>query len=219
MKACGEIDTTTGTAPPPTAPPAVQPTEAPPTVKPIAQPTVMPTVEPTPEPVIVSGSGKVATDNINVPFAISVLTIRHTGSGHFAVQAYQGDGSDLLVNIVGNYTGKRWLAKGDYIFDISADGAWEIVISRIGLQEAIAEDGFFGEGDEVCGLFMPPSTKAWELSHNGTGHFAVIAICAGGRNLIANEVGKFSGSGVVRFPEGPCFFEVSADGAFSVKHR
>ncbi len=222
--ACSTIDTSPATTEAQaTQAQTTDPTEVPatPEPEPTLEPTIAPTAEPSPEPepIHISGNGKVATDAVTVPFVLAVLTIRHTGARHFAVLAYHGDDRELLVNEIGNYIGKRWLVAGEYIFDIDADGTWEIAITPMGAQKSVAEDGFSGVGDDVSGLFMPPGTKAWEITHAGDRHFAIIAVCAGGRELIANEIGGFSGSGVVRFPEGPCFFEVSADGAFSIEPR
>ena len=203
------------------ATPTPAPTEAPTTSEPTPTPTIAPTTEPTPEPepIRVKGNGDVATDTIHVPFAFAVLSIRHTGEGYFGIVAYQGDARQLLVNEAGSYVGKRWLVAGEYIFDINADGAWEIVMTPISVQESVAEDGFSGVGDDVSGLFTPPGTQAWELSHAGDGYFGVIVNCAGGRGLIANEAGNYSGSSILMFPEGPCFFAVSANGAFSITPR
>ena len=185
------------------------PTRIPPTPRP----------SPTPEPIYLSGFGDTATNAVSIPFNVAILTIRHAADGHFAVVAYKGEERNLLANKVGRYIGRNWLLAGEYIFDVDAGGMWEITIEPIHHQEWVAEDGMTGFGDDVSGLFMPPSTRAWEVSHSGDGHFAVIAVCAGGRELIANEVGSVSGSTMVRFPEGPCLLEVSANGLFSVKPR
>ena len=202
----------------PTSPPVAT---SQPESEPTSVPTVAPTVEPTPEPepIYVTGRGRVATDVVKNPFFIGVLTISHTGDGYFGITAYQGEERELLVNEVGAYTGKKWLVAGDYIFDVDANGSWEIVIRELGTQESVAEDGFSGNGDDVSGLFMPPGTKAWEISHTGDGYFGIMAVCRGGNHLIVNEVGVFSGSGVVMFPEGPCFFQVSTNGQFSITPR
>ena len=157
--------------------PTPAPTEAPTTSESTTTPTIAPTTEPTPEPepIRVTGSGDVATDTIDVPFAFAVLSIRHTGEGHFAILAYQGNARQLLVNEIGNYVGKRWLMAGEYIFDVDADGgAWEIVMTPISVQESVSEYGFSGDGEDVSGLFTLPGTQAWELSHVGDGHFAVL---------------------------------------------
>ena len=185
----------------------------------VPRPRSSPTPIPTPEPIYLSGFGDTALDGVIIPFDVAILTIRHVGDGHFAVVAFWGDDRELLVNNIGRYIGRNWLPDGEYLFDIDADGYWEITIVPIHNQEWIIKEGFSGIGDDVSGLFMPPETKVWEITHHGDGHFAVIAMCAGGRELIANDIGVISGSSVVSFPDGPCLLEVSANGMFSVKPR
>ena len=222
-----------GTEPEPTPQAAVDPTpifdtpEPDFTPRPTATPTpvsptpIPPTPEPTPEPqpIIVSGRGRVATDEVTIPFSIAILTIRHSGSRYFGVTSYKGEETELLANEVGTYFGEKWLQSGTYIFDVDADGNWEIVITPMKQHAEIAQRGFAGTGDRVSGWFHPPGTQAWEVSHSGQRYFGIVAYCAGGTELIANEVGAFSGSGMVRFPQGPCFFQVEADGNFSVNPR
>ncbi len=182
-------------------------------------PTPLPSPTPEPEPIYISGFGDTATNAISIPYNVAILTIRHAADGHFALVAYRGEERVLLANVIGRYIGRNWLPSGEYFFDIDAGGMWEITIEPIHHQEWVAEDGMTGFGDDVSGLFMPPSTRAWEVSHTGDGHFAIVAVCAGGRELIANEIGSVSGSTIVRFPKGPCLLKVSANGTFSVKPR
>ena len=220
----GATATRLSTASPTVAPTVQEPTPAPavaPTAVPTqaTEPTVAPTPTPQPEPIRITGRGQTATDPVTIPFLVAVLDIRHTGDSNFIVTAYQGDERELLVNEIGNYSGKRWLLAGEYVFDISADGAWEMSITALDLQESIAQEGFSGVGDEVSGWFEPPGTKAWEISHRGEDNFIVVAVCVGGNDLIVNEIGDFTGSSVIGFPEGPCFFDVTASGLFSIAPR
>lgn len=55
-----------------------------------------------------------------------VATIKHRGSSNFTVWFYAQDGSDLLVNEIGNYQGESVLT-GRAILAITADGPWSIV--------------------------------------------------------------------------------------------
>ncbi|MEX1077679.1 MAG: DUF4190 domain-containing protein [Homoserinimonas sp.] len=53
--------------------------------------------------------------------------ISHDGSSNFAIWTY-GDGTDLVVNEIGAYTGTtRWTA-GPSIVVVSADGSWSITV-------------------------------------------------------------------------------------------
>jgi hypothetical protein len=55
----------------------------------------------------------------------TVAQIAHEGASNFSVWSY-GQGSDLLVNEIGNYSGQvRWQS-GPALIQISADGPWTI---------------------------------------------------------------------------------------------
>ena len=104
------------------------------------------------------------------------------------------------------------------MLDIEADGAWTVHIEAIGQVQTAA---LSGTGDGVSGLFSRPTPNQgpWEFQHNGQSNFVVLLHCAGGTNLIQNEIGAVSGSRVVSFPNGPCYWEVEADGAWSLTPR
>ncbi len=130
---------------------------------------------------------------------------------------YVGDGQELLVNEIGPYDGSRPLAaRGPVILDIDADGAWSATIEPISFG---AMAPFAGRGDAVSGLFDPPASGPWEIRHDGERNFIVMCHCAGGSDLIQNEIGPVEGSRVVRFGRGPCFWEVQADGNWSLAPR
>ena len=55
-------------------------------------------------------------------------TIKHAGESNFAVIAYASDGSDLIVNEIGSYTGQVVLPDATLLFEVTADGSWTIAI-------------------------------------------------------------------------------------------
>jgi hypothetical protein len=57
---------------------------------------------------------------------LASVMISHQGSGNFAIWAYSEDGTDLLVNEIGTYTGESLLADGTFVLEITADGSWTI---------------------------------------------------------------------------------------------
>jgi hypothetical protein len=128
-----------------------------------------------------------------------------------------GDSKDLLVNEIGPYDGYQLVVGGQSVmFDITADGAWTVEFIPIHVQVGAA---FEGRGDNVSGLFDPPSTGAWVFRHDGSSNFAVWLNCAGGTDLIQNEIGPVDASGVVQFARGPCLWQVTADGSWSLAPR
>jgi len=179
------------------------------------QPTKTPTLAPT--PITLTGQGQAATEAFVLPAAISIAQFTHTGQRNFIVQVYQDGGSDLLINTIGPYRGSRPLSGSAPItLDIDADGAWTVEVRPLGFTETA---NFAGQGDAVSALFDPPPTGPWDIQHNGQRNFIVQLHCAGGSDLVQNEIGQVNGSRVVRFAEGPCLWEVQADGAWSLKQR
>ena len=129
-----------------------------------------------------------------------------------------GDNLDEnLVNEIGHYNGQRpVVSTGPVTFDIKADGAWTI------RAEALQTGGipaFAGTGDAVGALFSPPQSGPWDVSHTGKSNFMVDLHCAGGDVNLENEIGKLQASTLARFPKGPCFWEIRADGAWSLQPR
>jgi len=198
--------------------------EAQPTPKATAAPTATPkppeptpTPTPAPEPVLLEGFGQTATEEVTPPGPISVATFTHNGSSNFIVEVFGGDSEGLLINHIGPYQGSRPIFGADPImFDIDADGAWTVRIEAIGTASTAA---FSGQGDAASGLFEPPSDGPWNVSHDGESNFAVWAHCAGGSDLVQNEIGAVAGSTVIQFGDGPCMWEVEADGNWSLQPR
>jgi hypothetical protein len=210
-------------APKPTEPP--KPTDAPAptnTPEPTAPPTAPPTPTAAPEPVVLKGHGKVVTDAFTPPALVNRVTFEHTGQRNFIVQSYTKDGKqDYLVNKIGPYRGQRPLfGDQEVYFEINADGDWTVTIEPIGQNDAFSA-GIDGEGDVVSDVFMPASEGAvpYTFSHDGKRNFIVQLHCAGGDGYVANEIGATQGQVVVRMKEGPCLWEVQADGKWSVKPK
>jgi hypothetical protein len=134
------------------------------------------------------------------------------------VWAFQGDKKDLLINEIGSYQGQRPIfGQEPVFFDIDADGAWTLRIEPVGTQGSPA---FSGRGDAVSGMFSPPSGPSpWTITHTGESNFAVWLHCSGGSDLIQNEIGRVAGSRVIQFEDGPCLWEVEADGEWSLAPR
>jgi hypothetical protein len=204
------------------APPAPAPATATPlpptnTPAPVA-PAATPTPAPAPAaPIVLQGKGQTATNPITPPASVSVVTLTHNGQRNFIVDAFHGGRRDNLVNAIGAYQGARPLAGTDPVtFDIQADGAWTIQIASIAIGGTPA---FSGKGDSVSALFDPPAPGPWQIMHNGQRNFIVELHCAGGDTGVQNEIGPVNGSRVVEFPQGPCFWEVIADGVWSLQPR
>lgn len=202
--------------PEPTATP--EPTDTP---DPTEAPTATPEPTPAPEPVVIEGSGQTVTDPFTPPSGVYRVTFTHNGRRNFIVQAYAGNDSDILVNTIGPYQGSRPLIGGSEVyFEVNADGAWSIRVEPIAFDEAVAQ-GTEGTGDHVTGLFTPAKEGAvpYTFTHTGERNFIVQLHCAGGSDSAQNEIGPADNEAVVRFREAPCFWEVRANGDWSIRPK
>jgi hypothetical protein len=208
-------------APPPTNTPAPTATPAPTnTPAPTATPSpIPPTATPVP-PVVITGKGQMVTDPFTPPGSINRVTLTHQGRRNFIVQVFGSTGSEgSMVNEIGTYQGIRPLLADEdqYYFEVNADGAWTIRVEAI-TAEPDAAKGISGKGDYVSGLFEPSATGPvpHNLTHTGKRNFIVHVYCAGGEDAVENEIGQVDGSVVVRFKDGPCFWDVQADGDWTI---
>lgn len=192
-------------APTPTSPPAAPPAPAPQAAAPRA------------EPVVITGRGQTATNAVTLPSPATVVTFTHNGSRNFIVKAFAGSSEQLLVNVIGGYRGQRPVfSNGPITFDIQADGDWTLRAEAI---QAGGSAPFSGSGDAVSALFTPPASGPWEISHGGSRNFIVRLHCLSGTRLVQNQIGRVQSSGVVQFGQGPCLWEVQADGEWSLRPR
>lgn len=210
-------------APKPTNMPAPTKTPAPTnTPKPTAPPTATPSPTPPPEPVKLSGTGKVVTDKFTPPSGVNRVTFDHQGQSNFIVHVFAANGDeDFLVNTIGDYHGQVLLFASDPVyFEVNADGPWTAVVEPV-LRTDTPADQLAGHGDTVSDAFDPAQRGPvpYVLSHNGESNFIVHLYCVGGTDSVANEIGAFDGQVVVRFSDGPCIWEVKADGDWSIKPK
>ena len=75
---------------------------------------------------------------------------------------------------------------------------------------------FGGTGDAVSDAFAPPAPGVWNVSHDGQSDFVVTLRCAGGSVLVQDTTGPVAESVRIDFPEGPCRWEVEADGNWAL---
>ena len=178
-------------------------------------PAVAPTAAVVPTPTILRRSGQMATQPVTPPSPISVVSVGHSGSGIFIVKALIGTRENVLINTIGAYQGQRPLfTQLPVTFDIQADGSWMLTIDIV---PRVPSPVFQGRGDAVSGIFEAPAAGAWDITHDGQRNFSVYLYCTGSSSLIHSMIGPTSGSRAITFPQGPCVWEVQADGAWSLR--
>jgi hypothetical protein len=179
-------------------------------------------------PIQLSGSGQTATQGFTLEKGISIFEITHTGGdSNFSVVLMNGNGEwvDLLVNEIGEYSGKKAVGinkKGTYLLDIEADGNWTVNITQPRPSSGVKKPlTFTGTGDDVPQFmyFKKKGLTRFNMSHTGESNFAIWLFDENGNHvdLLVNEIGNYSGSTAVRIPKkGVYLLDITADGSWSV---
>lgn len=98
---------------------------------------------------------------------------------------------------------------------MTASGPW--TVTYYPLTEARVESGstITGVGDDVFLLDEETSgLTTGEFSTDGGGNFAIWGYTGSGRDLLVNEIGPYTGQGIV--DQGTILFQVSAEAAWTV---
>lgn len=164
----------------------------------------------------VNGRGDDVVTDVAVGDGIYRVHFTHSGRHNIIIKAYDaGNDRELLVNEIGKYDGYVLLSgESPFAFEITADGSWSYTIEPL---EKIADTEFAGKGDYVTGL-CKLSSGVWEFSHNGKSNFAVRIYTSDGRDLLVNEIGRYTGKKMVTIPKDSyAFFEISADGTWTIQ--
>jgi hypothetical protein len=170
--------------------------------------------------IVIEGHGSMASDDVapeysaGLPVGVDVVTITHDGRSSFIVTAIQNDRPEQLTAAIGAYNGQRPLVvQGPVSFEVTADGAWSL---RVQPMSSGGQPAFSGKGDAVSAYFQPPQPGSWGMQHDGQSSFFVFAHCLSGSTVVADRNGAFQDTTAVDFGRGPCFWEVRADGAWSL---
>ncbi|MDI6769757.1 MAG: hypothetical protein QMD04_08785 [Anaerolineales bacterium] len=192
------------------------------TQAPTKTPTNTSTVTPIPEPVVYSGTGnKILDIDDYLVGKPRVIDITYKGSGNFAVISYDANNNylDLLVNTIGNYSGRVPIDWADdetaTRFEIKGSGDWEFVfypISRLYQHVAEAPTTYQGTGDDVVILLGNPDVG--KIKCETRGNLVVWVISINGRDLLVNEIAPYEGEFL--FPSGSAVIFVNAPGEWSI---
>lgn len=74
----------------------------------------------------ISGNGDDVLFVFPEPEPFTIVTLKHDGDSNFAIWAYSGDDTDLLVNEIGRYSGDTVVGSDLLLLEITADGSWSI---------------------------------------------------------------------------------------------
>lgn len=169
-------------------------------------------------PFTLSGSGS-SVPGLTIPGdKRAILEISYSGPSNFAIVSY-GPGDeylDLLVNEIGNYSGRRPVNFSIDQFngpvrylEITASGSWTINV----LPPSHAHTEWGGFGDDVVAITPSSANRPMSIIHNGSSNFYVWSYSNTRRlDLEVNEIGGFSGT--VLLDAGASYLEIGADGSW-----
>jgi hypothetical protein len=144
-----------------------------------------------------------------------LVTATYRGGGNFSVFALDSSlhRSDILVNVVGKYTGANLLdSQGTQTsrLKIQASGPWTVKIKQTSAARRVSTHAK-GTGDDV--LLYTGTTGVATFDYRGTLNFVVRY--GDSTSTLVDEVGRFLGQ--VPIKQGPVLIDVSANGAWSMR--
>ena len=143
-----------------------------------------------------------------------VARISNSGGSNFAVISYSGSQyNDLLVNEIGSYSGRVYVAPGVNLIKITSSGAWTVDLRVItSAPKWNGSSALSGKGDSVI-LLTGGSFGTTTITNKSKSNFSVVAYSTEGDylDLLVNEIGSYRGE-VLLPTEDPVVLSVHAVG-------
>jgi hypothetical protein len=161
--------------------------------------------------------------------AVRVISV-NTISGYFSVKVLNsaGDQIALAVSSVGNsYQGSTYIPvedNGQYLFSVQSSGNWSLEIQPFNyIVNEKPEPGpvYKGRGDRATLVTIPKDGLViFKFTHTGEAYFSVKVISPEDgtvSNLLASEIGKYSGEKPQKASAGDYLVNISADGDWTIE--
>lgn len=164
-----------------------------------------------------SGYGDTAISKIDLgESGLKIIRFKHSGRRNVIVYGYDSNGNkELLINGIGNYDGTVLIPfNGNMILNIEADGSWEYTITEL---STTTKTSFSGAGDFVTPIFSENIQGVWKITHDGKRNFIVYIYTNSDSDLVVNDIGSYSGTKYIDISGSGAFFEISADGNWSIE--
>jgi len=176
-----------------------------------------------PEQILLSGSGKKATELFKLENGLSIFEMENSGSSNFIVWLLDNKGNqiELLANEIGSYKISTALGveAGDYLLDVTG-GSWKITIKQPRPTSAqTAPKTFTGKSHIATEFFkLNDGLVRFEMKYSGERNFIVWLLDNKGNQieLLANEIGSFTGSKAIGVDEGIYLLDVTGTGSWQV---
>jgi len=176
-----------------------------------------------PEPILISGSGKKATEIFRLESGLSVFDLENSGTSNFIIWLLDSNGNriELLANEIGSFKGSTALGvdAGDYLLDIDGQ-SWKINIKqpRPTSAQSIPKT-FTGNSRTVTDFFkVDGGLTRFELKYDGDGNFIIWLLDKDGNKieLLVNEISSFDGSKAIGLNKGIYLLDVTGEGNWQI---
>lgn len=194
-------------------------------------PTPSPTPEPTPTP---AQDGEqysfgcktdTVTDSFSIQGGFTSFDMAYDGESDFQVELIEtssGDTEQYLANDIGSWEGllPYEIPAGEYVLDITADGAWEVIVRQPRHTLAEAERVPVMGEDDYPNYLGPIEFEGFHSvsgQYGGDSNFAVWMLDDSGReeDLLFDETGEFQGETIAGY-KGLGYIRVAATGTWRV---
>jgi hypothetical protein len=165
------------------------------------------------------------TPKIRLREGLAIFRVTHQGRSNVIMYLLDGTGRqlDLVANQVGNFDGAsaaRIPQDGEYLINVTADGAWTIAVEQPRPADgAPLPTDFRGVKSGVSHIFqLRDGLVTFRFKHSGKSNFIAYLVDMNGRqiDLVANGIGVVDGSKAVRGRSMPVLIDVTADGEWSM---
>lgn len=172
-----------------------------------------------------NGKSQAVTPKFTLEGGLSIFRMKHQGTANWAPKLLDSEGNpvELLANEIGKFDGAKavQVEAGEYVIDVTANGAWEIVAEQPRPIEAPPlPAALSGSGQTVSAFFFAKrGLTRFQMNHAGDANWAPKLLNADGDpiELLANEIGKFEGEKAVRIPLDDIYvIDVTANGAWTI---
>lgn len=176
-----------------------------------------------PKPINLKGSGKTATKPFKLEGGFTTFHVKASGGSNVIVYLVDDRGKkiELLVNVIGTYDGVSGIGvkPGEYLLDIDTPSSWTAVIEQPRPTSGKSPpQSYSGSGPDVVGPVTLEGLTRVAVKYKGKSNFIVYLVNDQGApvDLLANEIGSFSGSTALPGNGGIYWFTVDADGPWSL---
>lgn len=166
------------------------------------------------------GSGDSVTNKMQLNSGLVFFDFNNTGSRNFIVHLKDSSGNtiELLVNTIGNYSGKVSTAipvSGEYYLEVKSSSNWNATVTQETPPVSKKVPGTInGHGDDVVFIDVPSGNHIVKLKHTGSRNFI---IKVNDQNLLVNKIGTYEGSSSQVFKNSGMYsFAIKADGDWSI---